>query len=154
MNRPSNTPPDGDFVRYIEQLTGSSPSVTQEDMRNTTTVRQPGAFPVNASTSAKAALVPFAGIAFLQHLRWLIAVAVALQVLTRFVPHAGWFIIPVLMGYAGWLIFRINQNLGGTLVNRFRELADKLDTASKNSQKFSIVRQSVPSALHKKTHED
>jgi hypothetical protein len=133
MNQPSNTPPDGDFARYIEQLAGSSPLVTHEDMRQPAVAMQPGIFSDKVAAPVKPALAPFAGIAFARHLRWLIAVWIATQLLTRFVPQAGFLIIPVLMGYAAWLIVRINQNLGGTLVMRFRELAAKAEAAGKNS---------------------
>ena len=130
MNQPSNTPPDGDFARYIEQLAGSSPVVAHKDMREPREALQPV-----AQASGKTAMTPFAGIAFTRHLRWLVGVWIATQVLTRFLPHAAYLFVPVLMGYAGWLIFKINQNLGGTLANRFRELADKVDTAGKNSRR-------------------
>ena len=134
MNHPSNTPPDGDFVRYIEQLAGSDPLVAHEDMRQPREAVQSGVFPESVASSGQTALAPFAGIAFARHLRWLVAVWIATQLLTRFFSQAGFLIIPVLMGYVGWLIFRVNQNLGGSLVNRFRELADKIDTAGKNSR--------------------
>jgi hypothetical protein len=81
----------------------------------------------------KTALSSLAGIAWAKHVRWLIAAWVATQVLTRFVPHAGWLIVPVLIGYASWLVFRINQNSGGSLFNRIREMAEKANAASKNS---------------------
>ena len=136
MNHPSNTPPDGDFVRYIEQLAGSSPLVAHEDMRQPREALRSGVFPEAVSPSGQTAPAPFAGIAFARHLRWLIAVWIATQLLTRFFSQAGFLIIPVLIGYVGWLIFKINQNLGGTLVNRFRELADKVDTAGKNSGNY------------------
>lgn len=134
MNHPSNTPPDGDFVRYIEQLAGSNPLVVREDMRLPRAAVQSGVFSADASLPAQAALAPFAGIAFGKHLRWLIALWIATQVMTRWVPQAGFLIIPALLAYAGWLIFRINQNLGGTLGSRFREMADKVDAAARKSR--------------------
>lgn len=130
MNHPSDTPPDGDFARYIEQLAGSSQLVAHKDMREPSEASQPV-----VHAPGKTALAPFAGIAFARHLRWLVGVWIATQVLTRFFPNATYLFVPVLMGYVGWLIFRINQNRGGSLANRLRELAGKVDTTGKNSRR-------------------
>jgi len=134
MNHPSNTPPDGDFARYIEQLAGSTPVVTHQDMRRPPEAMPTGNFSATVSTPVQVVLAPLAGLAFARHLRWLIAVWIATQLLTRILPAAGYLIFPVLMGYAGWLIFRINQNLGGALANRVLELANRVETAGKNSR--------------------
>jgi hypothetical protein len=133
MNQPSNTPPDGDFARYIEQLAGKNPLLAREDMRRPKEAAQPVAFPVTVAPAVSAVLAPLKGVAWAKHVRWLIAAWVATQVLGRVVPHAGWLIVPVLIGYTSWLVFTINKNSGGSLFNRIREMAEKANAASKNS---------------------
>lgn len=124
MNQPSDTPPDGDFARYVERLASTSPVNRPEDMRQPRPPSQHAAFPATVVSPEKAALAPFAGIAFAKHVRWLLAAVLASQVLARFVPNASLLIIPLMAGYIGWLIFRINRNLDGALAQRVRALAD------------------------------
>jgi hypothetical protein len=133
MNHPSNTPPNGDFARYIEQVAGNNPLVVREDMRQPQKAQQPATFVATTAPAVKNPLAPLMEIAWAKHVRWLIAAWVATQVLTRFVPHAGWLIVPILIGYACWLILEVNQKSGCSLFKRAREMAEKAIAESKKS---------------------
>ncbi len=144
MMHPSDTPPNGDFVRYVERLTASSAAIAatgQADLRkpesgvNQNSKR--GSQPAARATVAQPPVErpSFAGIAFLTHLKWLVLAWIAIQLLASFVSWAGVLFIPVLLAYVAWIIFRVNQNGSGALAERLREvLAYAAEEARKAQQ--------------------
>jgi len=149
VNLPSNTPPDGDFVRYVERLTKANESANASSNAHASagihedrlkpqdnpslrapsaTVAKPSAKPVSASASATAS-----GAAFVTHVKWVVILWFATQSLSALVPGAGFLFLPALLVYGAWAIFQANRDSSGALVQRLRELARQAaEEAQKN----------------------
>ena len=143
MNLPSNTPPDGDFVRYVERLTNAgahanaqAPAGLREDSRlkpqEKTSLRAPSS-PGATTPSAKPASSVAAGAAFLTHVKWVVILWVATQALSAVVPGAGFLFLPALLIYGVWAIVQANRQSSGELFQRLREMAQQAaEEAQKN----------------------
>ena len=123
MIPPSNTPPDGDFVRYVERLTRSKPVAgTREDLLSSQASAAASiSLAANSGLpSAHAGLQPLTRISFLTHVKWVAALWIATQALATLVPAAGFLFIPALALYAAWVIFTIRHKLPGNFFKCFK----------------------------------
>lgn len=125
--QPSNTPPDGDFVRYLEKLTAA-----QGVARTPPAVAAPKAMPRSPSAAA-AGLTSGAGISFARHAKWAIGLYVATQILGNFVPGAGFLFVPVLAAYVVWLVYRFRSQPPGAFVNKMTALARRAAEESRKA---------------------
>ena len=125
--QPSNTPPDGDFVRYLDQLTKTAQTVPRlADMRSA-----PPASSVHAAKPAATDLLhvdkqlssALTGVPFLTHVKWIAAAWIGSQVLGQFLPGSGFLFIPAVLAYLAWLVFKSNRDSSGALARKLRGLA-------------------------------
>ncbi len=122
MQHPSDTPPDGDFVRYVERLSASNAAAVtgpRDDKREPGKVRtmQP-----ESPVPAGALTQHFAGIAVWSHVKWLVALWLGVQLLGSLIPWAGFLFFPALLAYVSWVILKTNRESSGALIQRVREL--------------------------------
>lgn len=127
MNLPSNTPENGDFVQYLEQLTNAKANANSrisawknegESTLSKSVHVQPVTTLASTTPSYKQplALKPFAGIPFFSHVRWAVFLWIATQALSRVFWWAHFAFTPALIIYAVWIIYKVNQNTNGSLL--------------------------------------
>lgn len=142
MQHLSDTPPDGDFVRYVEHLTATNAAAALGERAGrlapakVQTVQHRS--PVAASRPAVPASVatqPFANIDVWGHVKWLAALWVGIQLLASFVPGAGFLFFPALLAYVSWVILKANRDSSGALMHRIRELWLQAARAAQEAQK-------------------
>lgn len=140
MNLPSNTPPDGDFVAYVERLTHANapaPAEAREDRlkpQDKTAPRTPS--PANIATpSDKPAPVAATVAAFATHVKWVVILWIATQVLSEVVPGTGFLFLPALLVYGAWAVFQANRRSSGALLQRLREMARQAAEEAQKAQK-------------------
>ena len=137
MNLPSNTPPDGDFVAYVERLTHANAHASAEAREDRlkpgekTAPRAPS--PASIATPPAKPAAPVA--AFVSHVKWVVILWIATQVLSEVVPGAGFLFLPALLVYGAWAVFQANRRSSGALLQRLRELAQQAAEEAQKAQK-------------------
>lgn len=128
----SDTPKDGDFVRYIEQLARARQQQAASKLDPTAQV----AIPKASQPSVKATRDPvstlpaaptagdFSVSSLVKPLRWLVLLWVVTQVLSQWLPGAGLLFVPVLLAGAAWWFFRFKDGAVNQIVARLKEYAD------------------------------
>ena len=145
MQHPSNTPSDGDFVRYVERLTASNAAVAlgkRDNMLESRKKTMPPELHVVPRPAGVPALVltqPFRGFVFWSHVKWLVALWVATQLLANFVPWAGFLFLPAVLVYAAWVIFKAKRHSSRGLVHRVRELLAQAAHAAQEARKMQAT---------------
>lgn len=136
MSLPSNTPPDGDFVSYVERLTNANAAAgDRENLLKSSRDNPPQARPSAGLSLPPAKPAAKAGVPFFTHVKWVVALWIASQALSRVMPGAGFLFLPALLAYGAWVFIKINRNSSGALVQRLRELARQAaQEAQKNQQ--------------------
>lgn len=141
MDTVSNTPPDGDFVRYLERLTtgdlsvvavvqvmgeGSAPRKQPEAVEQKVDVvrhqqlQTQLAQPAPDSGAAQVAMERLA-----VHLKSAAAILVVTQILGALIPGMGYLFLPALAAYI-WYIGKTrpaDRRIGSALMQRFRDMA-------------------------------
>ena len=108
---PSNTPPNGDFVRYVERLSGAPVAAgSKEDLR----VPQPNPAGMPLSTNAglltgEVSTKLVTGQSLVHHIKWLASAFVIIQVIGIFIPVVSFLFFPILLAYVVWAIFKAKR---------------------------------------------
>lgn len=79
-----DTPPDGDFARYVEQLTTRAETTTRRQQDQEAPPQLP------------------AGASLWRLVRWGVMAWVGLQIVSVFVPRAGVLVLPLLLALLAW----------------------------------------------------
>lgn len=145
MMHASDTPPDGDFARYVERLTGSTAVPAAREDLFMPKDAGPGSTSFAASSGQPSARAALDGMSFWTHVKWAVALWIATQALAKLVPVASQLFIPALMVYAVWVIFRVSRAAVSARIPNANPLVERLsELARRAAEKAKIARQFRP----------
>lgn len=122
------TPPDGDFARYLEQLGERSATTLTRGARDAhvAATSRPSPRPVVKDEVTQMSIPKMArGLSVATLVRWAVVVFVALQILVVFVPRANILTLPLIVSAVAFVLYRFKKASSGALLAGLRRMSDQ-----------------------------